>query len=1179
MKNKRLGRWFSFLVGMAVSGAVCAADTSDNNELRDEISFLTGSLDTAVVAGLVPFDPVSRPGEALEFGTNLALKGLAPVFVPPAERQLYPNTPDDCYRNFSLPQVQGKYENWFGFWNIQPLPTDWGDLGTPGVLHSNTGVKVTVSIPSDLIPDSDSDPNNGKQVSLPAGIHDIHWKATTQLGVWWDVTLPALLMAYNFSSEGRYGAAVGKKSAGASAGAAKRLKLKLAEAGKNIAEAAGIQTAEYLSDGLFDDSVPTASNYGEERVWVWDLHTPAISTSQPEITLEALNFGGLWYSRAHDDLLETLTYSDACGRPVSVTNDAPTFFAIDTTTPITWTVSDGGPYPPEVAPTASITQMVTVLDTQPPLLVPPPGFARESSTPIDLTSGTFSLGPVLLADLADPHPQLVNDAPDVLDVDHRYVINYTATDASGNSTAAPADDPERYSQIVTIKTPGTNTAPTASAAAAETITSEPVSITLAGNDDDVLDGRADPLEFKIVDRPGNGEFVAPLYPFFIEDFRQKPEGEPGSGDPATLACPADPSSGAELSGKLGLLPPNGHKDYITRCYCLPRITPPHDLIYQPTYIHITDEDEYFLSDHYWSCNNDPQGQTDPRLSKFVDGDLAAEYLNNQGFEGVFQVDEEDDIWTISISDASTSSAKLHLTGLDGDTLTTLGIPANGAGYDYGSAPSINASTLVNAHVDPERRVIYVTDKLRIFMFDYDEPDQLLGVLKDDEGFLADCEGTSGYSRGGYWMETDSKGNLYQVCGSRVHKFGPPPLVEGVRVPGEYIGWLGKCVGNLADPETGVPYNYCNEETQSSKGFQCTDETCARLTGAEDVNMGSGPGQFDGARHLAVDPHDVLYVVDYNNYRVQRFAPDGSYAGEAKSTGEGVTQDGGFVLGNMGRPRHVSVNSSEFHVLEWSVGTDDYFLHIFKTLPFYDVTDSSAKVDYVSSFNFQGQDGFTYLVDDGIDVSDAAGVTIDVSRAFRAPENLRIECFTDETFTVETECSVDEDSVLHLRLLADDADGFVGYGGLDTLTYSIVSDPAHGTLTALGSDVSYADYSYAPDPDYYGDDSFEFQANDGNASAAEPGVAALADAGRHGHRPVGRDPRAARLSHADAFRVQRRRRGLLPPAAGALHRLGRRHGRNGAGLARGRHLRRQRRSLAASIRHASGQGLPHGRAHL
>jgi len=44
---------------------------------------------------------------------------------------------------------------------------------------------------------------------------------------------------------------------------------------------------------------------------------------------------------------------------------------------------------------------------------------------------------------------------------------------------------------------------------------------------------------------------------------------------------------------------------------------------------------------------------------------------------------------------------------------------------------------------------------------------------------------------------------------------------------------------------------------------------------------------------------------------------------------------------------------------------------------------------------------------------------------------------------------------------------------DTLTYSIVTPPAHGTLTGSG-----ASRTYTPDPGYAGMDSFTFQANDG-----------------------------------------------------------------------------------------------------
>ena len=455
-------RLLAFFAGALAASSALAADPSDNQALADQIPFLTGSLDTAVVAGLAPFDLVSRPGEAIEFGVNLGLKAIPPAFVERPTREV----PDGSsrYREFSPPQVQGEYENWFGFWDITPLPTDWGDLGAPYVWHSNTGVKVTALIPDDTLPDDDSDPNDGKTVRLAEGVHEVYWQARSQLSPFWDVALPGVLMAWNFSSEGRYGSAAAEKAAHATPTAARRLKKALVKTAQEIAKTAGLQAAAYLSNGLLDDSQPTVANSARQQLTVWDTHTPELSTSAPSITLEAVNFGGLWYTNAHPKLLDTLTYSDPCGRTVSLSNDAPSFLGVDTTTPITWTARDAGPYPPGIADHASITQQVTVLDTQPPLLVPPAGFARESSTPIDLTSGAFSLGKALMVDLADPAPTLTNDAPDTLDVNHRYVVHYTATDASGNSTMPPATDPEAYSQVVTIKAPGTNTAPTAAPA-------------------------------------------------------------------------------------------------------------------------------------------------------------------------------------------------------------------------------------------------------------------------------------------------------------------------------------------------------------------------------------------------------------------------------------------------------------------------------------------------------------------------------------------------------------------------------------------------------------------------------------------------------------------------------------------------------------------------------------------
>ena len=60
----------------------------------------------------------------------------------------------------------------------------------------------------------------------------------------------------------------------------------------------------------------------------------------------------------------------------------------------------------------------------------------------------------------------------------------------------------------------------------------------------------------------------------------------------------------------------------------------------------------------------------------------------------------------------------------------------------------------------------------------------------------------------------------------------------------------------------------------------------------------------------------------------------------------------------------------------------------------------------------------------------------------------------------------EETAVDVTLVATDADG-------NTLTYSIIAQPAHGSVTLAG-----AVATYTPDPDYFGPDSFTFKANDG-----------------------------------------------------------------------------------------------------
>ena len=85
-------------------------------------------------------------------------------------------------------------------------------------------------------------------------------------------------------------------------------------------------------------------------------------------------------------------------------------------------------------------------------------------------------------------------------------------------------------------------------------------------------------------RPEHGDFVAPLFPFFIEDYRTSPEGPYGEE--------------FYLSGNRG----NWLYDNVCQGSSLPyndRI--PIDWVYNPLFVHVTDDGTYFMIDHYWRC--------------------------------------------------------------------------------------------------------------------------------------------------------------------------------------------------------------------------------------------------------------------------------------------------------------------------------------------------------------------------------------------------------------------------------------------------------------------------------------------------------------------------------------------------------------------------------------------------
>lgn len=128
-------------------------------------------------------------------------------------------------------------------------------------------------------------------------------------------------------------------------------------------------------------------------------------------------------------------------------------------------------------------------------------------------------------------------------------------------------------------------------------------------------------------------------------------------------------------------------------------------------------------------------------------------------------------------------------------------------------------------------------------------------------------------------------------------------------------------------------------------------------------------------------------------------------------------------------------------------------------------NSDGSFSYTPDANYHGADSFTYRSHDGTTSGNTATVSITVNSVNDAP------VANDENY------AVDENGTLHVPaatgLLANDADAEGS-----TLTAQIVNGPSHGSLTLNGD----GSFSYTPDANYHGTDSFTYTAYDGDTSS-------------------------------------------------------------------------------------------------
>jgi len=123
-----------------------------------------------------------------------------------------------------------------------------------------------------------------------------------------------------------------------------------------------------------------------------------------------------------------------------------------------------------------------------------------------------------------------------------------------------------------------------------------------------------------------------------------------------------------------------------------------------------------------------------------------------------------------------------------------------------------------------------------------------------------------------------------------------------------------------------------------------------------------------------------------------------------------------------------------------------------------LTGNGPNRTYTPAANYNGPDSFTFKANDGTADSNVATVSINVTPVNDAP------------VASGQSVSADQGVATTITLSASDVDG-------DSLTYSVVAGPAHGTLSGTAPNLSYTSA-----PSYSGSDSFTFKAYDGTVDS-------------------------------------------------------------------------------------------------
>ncbi|MEL7312706.1 MAG: Ig-like domain-containing protein, partial [Pseudomonadota bacterium] len=976
----------------------------DNDELRTQIDVIGAAHNLAFAPSLSP-EPISAiVGGSTTYSTNFGLKYIPPLVLPPSGVGTEPNSADNCSYVFSIAgAAQKTRQDYLAILQDYEDNFEWSFLGRPDAYHWNTDVRMSAFRGDSLLEGT---------VVLPIGSHSIRWQGETLVTPILDFPPWYLLLAKAVEASSRR-IVIGLKTP-----AARQAVMRgVVELFINL----GIEGATFGLDWFVLDGVPSPTpnpdgivNNRFQNVKVYDLTTPVFNVAIDQITVEATQVGGEYLRDHIARLRDGFTVTDTCNVQPIVNYSGRSFMPVGEVTEVRWTARDNGPTNINGGfNSEQFVQRVFVQDTLPPIVLAPPARIVESTA-----ATAVDIGYPAVFDLADVRPTVFSDAPSIFEPDTRTLVSWTAEDASGNTTTR--------NQWVTLKTPGTNTVPIANPVVTDARTFESTTIELAGLDNDFLSGRYDQLNFAITDQPDNGFFVAPLFPYFIEDYR--------------------------IENEFGLTKPELIEELNRRCEeDRSNFEPEVDYVADPVYMDVDDDGVMYVIDNFRTCTNSSgRIQDRNRIAKFVtDADGVLQW-ESQIATGNNQPD--------SLDIGANGNVYYQGTRVDSSTGVVRGCDANLENCEvYRIAIDTSLSNLdrtrptaepVSMTATEDDFLILTDGRLSLAVYDLRRVDnnfpEFVGTIAQAGELLV-----GGSPRKDLAM--DSEGNLYLSDGEhdRVYKYAASTITRNDDgsvefTPGELIGWNGRCEQNLTATRA------CDEINETSLGYACTDQLCSVST-----TSGNAPGQFNSPRGIAINSRDVLYVTDYENFRVQRFTPEGYFAGEAESECDGSC----FVLGDFGRPEDVSANLDFFYVLD----QERDLLHVFETTPITDIDDETqtplqtARVTYQSDDGFQGTDTFGFTVNDGLATSSEAIVSVNVTRNFRPPVATEGQRF---------EGTEDTETTVSVRAFDPDA------ADQPNLVYTIEQQPSNGTLSGAGPN-----FTYTPNRNFFGTETFSFSVMD------------------------------------------------------------------------------------------------------